>query len=156
MQVYQVSKPSRQTTMFTLINDLVDPVKVQWIDFKGAIFLYKTLSSRENYTQASYSEHKWIVESSRGDKRVFTLGEGLFLKANTVVRVSEIDLTERSSIKLQTSDKSKVQQVLLLWKNKVVNGIIYSAGIFIQLRVNLVQNIIDYLNNEIEIFLTNQ
>ncbi len=96
------------------------------------------------------------MQSSRGDKRVFTLGEGLFLKANTVVRVSEIDLTERSSIKLQTSDRSKVHQVLLLWKNKVVNGIIYSAGIFIQLRVNLVQNIIDYLNNEIEIFLTNQ
>jgi len=141
--------------MFTLINDLIDPVKIQWIDFKGAIVLYKTLSSRGNYTQASYREHKWIVESSRGDKRAFTLGEGLFLRANTVARVSEIYLTEGSSIKLQTSDKSENHQVILLWKNKVVNGIIYSAGIFIQVRVNIVQSIVKYLKNEIEFFLTN-
>ena len=83
------------------------------------------------------------MESRTGDRRVFTLGEGLFLKVNTVIRVSEIDLSKQMTIK----------HVFVSWKNKLVNGVIYSAGMFIQVRVSFIQSIIKYLQHKIEIFV---
>ncbi len=85
-----VSKPSTRKFTFTVYNDLIDPVDVKWVDFKGQMRTAENLASKKSNKFDSFFGHEWILQSGP-ISRYLILGEGLLTSDGVSVRVSQLN-----------------------------------------------------------------
>jgi len=69
-QKFEPSKNTNRPFTFTIFNDLVNPVTIQWVNFQGELQVATQLQSNSRFKENSYYGHTWVLKAN-GDTRVF-------------------------------------------------------------------------------------
>lgn len=84
-----ISLPNNLSYEFTIINDLENVIKLYWSN-EGEEILYFNINKSQKISQKSYTGHQWVMKSANRPDKKFTLGRGLFINQDLVIKASEI------------------------------------------------------------------